>query len=101
MTARAKLAQVINDSLFSFSELGFQEMETQRYLGELLEKNGFTVERGVAGIPLGVGGALEQWHGRPDDCARPRTSTAFPKRLRRSPAFPWHEPLVEGAPGAR
>ncbi len=32
-----KLTQEIVDSLFSFSELGFQEFETQRYLVELLE----------------------------------------------------------------
>src|SRR3712207_5358107 len=49
--ARAKLAQEINDSLFSFSELGYQEMETQRYLTALLEKNGFAVERGIANMP--------------------------------------------------
>ena len=46
-----KLTQEIVDSLFSFSELGFQEFETQRYLVELLEENGFEVELGVAGIP--------------------------------------------------
>ena len=34
---RAKLAQEINDSVFSFAELGFQEVETARYLTELLE----------------------------------------------------------------
>ena len=37
--------------LFSFGELGFQEFETQRYLTGLLEKEGFTIELGVAGIP--------------------------------------------------
>src|SRR5688572_29489242 len=49
--ASQKLTQEIVDSLFSFSELAFQEVETQRYLTELLESNGFTVETGVAGIP--------------------------------------------------
>jgi len=39
------------DQIFSFSELGFQEYETFRYLTGVLEKNGFHVERGVAGIP--------------------------------------------------
>ena len=39
-----KLTQEIIDSLFSFSELGFQEFETQRYLTELLQDNGFDVE---------------------------------------------------------
>jgi aminobenzoyl-glutamate utilization protein B len=39
------------DQVFSYSELGFQEFETSKYLTGLLEENGFTVERGVAGIP--------------------------------------------------
>ncbi|MFM7329966.1 MAG: amidohydrolase, partial [Bacteroidota bacterium] len=47
----AVLGQQINDMLFSFSELGFQEVETFTYLTTLLEKNGFKIERGVAGIP--------------------------------------------------
>src|SRR5690348_5765609 len=48
---RRVLTQQIVDSLFSFSEIGYQEFETQRYLTALLERNGFTVERGIAGIP--------------------------------------------------
>ena len=46
-----KLTQVIVDTLFSYSELGFQEFETQRYLTDMLIENGFDVELGVAGIP--------------------------------------------------
>ena len=37
----AVLGQQINDMLFSFAELGFQEVETSAYLTSLLEKNGF------------------------------------------------------------
>jgi len=48
---RAKLVQEIVDMLFSFGELGMQEVETSKYLTGLLEQNGFTVERGVAGMP--------------------------------------------------
>ena len=33
--ARSKMVQEIVDSLFSFSELGFQEFETQRYLTDI------------------------------------------------------------------
>src|SRR5687768_155745 len=49
--ARAKQVQEIVDMLFSFQELGFQEFESQKYLTGILEKEGFKVERGVAGIP--------------------------------------------------
>src|SRR4051794_36323480 len=46
-----KQAQVMVDSVFSFAELGFQEIETSKYLTGILEKEGFKIERGVAGIP--------------------------------------------------
>src|SRR3989440_9106133 len=52
---RRKLAQVMNDTVFSFGELAYQEFETSKYLTGLLEKNGFTVERGVAGMPTAWG----------------------------------------------
>src|SRR5262245_13869922 len=48
---QAKLAQQMVDQVFSFGELGMQEVETSKYLAGILERNGFTVERGVAGIP--------------------------------------------------
>src|SRR5882672_4183818 len=43
--------QQMVDMVFSFGELGFQEFETSRYLVDILKKNGFTVEEGIAGIP--------------------------------------------------
>src|SRR5437868_4140284 len=46
-----KQAQVMVDSVFSFGELGFQEIETSKYLTAILEKEGFKIERGIAGIP--------------------------------------------------
>src|SRR6218665_1103547 len=49
--SRQKLAQVINDSLFSFAELGYQELDSTQYLTSLLEKNGFTLERNIGGMP--------------------------------------------------
>jgi aminobenzoyl-glutamate utilization protein B len=48
---KAKLAQQMVDQVFSFGELGMQEFETSKYLTGVLEQNGFTVTRGVAGIP--------------------------------------------------
>src|SRR5947208_15829255 len=44
-------SQIMNDQIFSFAELGFQEFETSKYLTETLAHEGFTIERGVAGIP--------------------------------------------------
>ena len=48
---QAEMVQEIVDMVFSFSELGFQEFETQRYLTGILEDNGFDIELGVAGMP--------------------------------------------------
>ena len=49
--SRRKLSQVMNDTVFSFGELAYQEVETSKYLTDVLEKNGFTIERGIAGMP--------------------------------------------------
>ena len=90
-----KQAQVMVDSVFSFAELGFQEVETSKYLTGLLEKDGFKIERGVAGIPTAW---VASWgEGKPvislgsdiDDI--PQAS--------QKPAVAWHEPMIEGAPG--
>jgi len=91
----AELTQQINDMLFSFSELGFQEFETQRYLTEILRGNGFDVELGVAGIPSSW---WATWgSGRPviaigsDVDGIPRASQL--------PGVAYRQPIIEGAPG--
>jgi len=48
---RTRLVQEMVDSIYSFAEPGFQEFRTSEYITGILEKNGFTVQRGVAGIP--------------------------------------------------
>jgi len=92
---RRKLGQEIVDSVFSFGELGFQEVETSKYLTALLEKNGFVVKRGVGGMPTawtatwGSGGPVIAL-GSDIDC--------LPKASQK-PGVAHREPLVEGAPG--
>src|ERR1700712_2785257 len=49
--SRRVFTQQLVDSLFSYSELGFQETETQRHLTDTLVKEGFDVQRSVAGVP--------------------------------------------------
>ena len=64
MDANAKLVQVMVDTVFSYGEPGFQEVKTSAYLTGILEKNGFKITRGVAGMPTawtatwGEGGPL-------------------------------------------
>src|SRR6187551_3405178 len=49
--ANAKKVQEMVDMVFSFGELGFQEIETSKYLTKVLSDNGFTMENGSSGIP--------------------------------------------------
>jgi aminobenzoyl-glutamate utilization protein B len=91
----AVLTQQMVDSVYSFGELGFQEFETSRYLIDILEKNGFTVQKGIAGIPTAF---MASWgSGKPvialgsDIDGLPQTS--------QKPGVAYHDPLVQGAPG--
>jgi aminobenzoyl-glutamate utilization protein B len=93
--ADAKLTQEIVDSLFSFSELGFQEFETQRYLTELLEKNGFRIERGIAGMPSSW---WATW-GRSGPVIALGSDIDCIPQASQMPGVAYRQPIVEGAPG--
>src|SRR6185369_201561 len=89
------LGQQINDMLFSFSELGFQEVETQNYLTSLLEKNGFKIEKGIAGIPTSW---IAKWGNGKPVIALGSDVDCIPKASQK-PGVAYHDPIVEGAPG--
>jgi aminobenzoyl-glutamate utilization protein B len=97
VASRAKLAQVINDKVFSFGELGFQEVETSKYLTALLEKQGFTVTRGVAGLPTGWTAKWTNGSGGPV-IALGSDIDCIPKASQK-PGIPTRDPIVPGAPG--
>jgi len=87
--------QQMVDEIFSFSELGFQEFETSRYVTGILEKNGFHVERGVAGIPT----AWLATYGRGKPVIAFITDLDCIPRASQKPGVAYHDPIVEGAPG--
>jgi aminobenzoyl-glutamate utilization protein B len=91
----SKLGQEINDMLFSYAELGFQEQETFTYLTGLLERNGFTVQRGVAGIPTAW---TATWGSGKPVIALGSDIDCIPKASQK-PGVAYHDPIVEGAPG--
>jgi len=87
--------QQMVDQIFSYSELGFQEFETSKYVTGILEKNGFKIEKGISGIPTAW--VATYGSGKPviafitdEDCI-PRAS--------QKPGVAYHDPLIEGAPG--
>ncbi len=90
-----KLIQEIIDSLFSFSELGFQEFETQRYLTGILEMNGFRVEQGVSDIPSAW---WATWGEGSPVIALGSDIDGIPKASQ-LPGVAYRQPLIEGAPG--
>ena len=67
---RGVLIQRMVDSLYSFSELGFQEFETQRYITELLASGGLRHRARRGGHPQRLDSALG--FGAPRDRARQR-----------------------------
>src|ERR687885_1523833 len=87
--------QRMNDTVFSFAEPGFQEFETSKYLSDILEKNGFKVERGVAGIPTAF---MATWGSGKPVVALGSDIDDIPQASQK-PAVAWHEPIIEGAPG--
>lgn len=93
--ARRKMVQEICDSLFSFSELGYQEQWSSEYLIRILEKEGFHVRKGVAGMPTAF---VASWgKGKPvigfmtDIDGLPETS--------QKPGVAYHDPLIPNGPG--
>ena len=93
--ANAVLGQQINDMLFSFSELGFQEVETFTYLTNLLENNGFKIQKGIAGVPTAW---IATWGNGKPIIALGSDVDCIPKASQK-PGVAFHDPIVEGAPG--
>jgi len=94
--ANHKQSQVMVDKIFSFSELGFQEYESSKYLTGILEQNGFEIERSVSGIPTAW---FARWsNGDGPVIALGSDVDCIPKASQ-YPGVAYHKPIVEGAPG--
>jgi aminobenzoyl-glutamate utilization protein B len=89
------LTQQMVDEIFSFSELGFQEYETSRYVTGILEKNGFHVAHDVAGVPT----AWVATYGSGKPIIAFITDIDCIPRASQKPGVAYHDPIVEGAPG--
>ncbi len=91
----ATFTQQMVDQVFSFGELGMQEEETSKYLTGILEKNGFKVTRGIAGVPTawvatwGSGKPMISLGSDVDDIPQ----------ANQKPGVGYHDVLIAGAPG--
>nr|WP_225587152.1 amidohydrolase [Algoriphagus sp. Y33] len=93
---KAKMSQVMVDKIFSFAELGFQEIESSKYLTEILRESGFEIEMGVSGIPTAW---FATWkNGEGPTIALGSDVDNIPKASQ-YPGVAYHKPIVEGAPG--
>jgi len=85
----------LNDAIFSYSEIGFQEVKTIALVRKTLESAGFTVQTGVAGMPTAymarygsgspVIGLMSDYDGIPGGSQKPTSLV--------------HDPFVPGGPG--
>ncbi|WP_273567278.1 amidohydrolase [Maribacter halichondriae] len=94
--ADTKNLQVMVDKVFSFAELGFQEIESSKYLTGILEENGFAIENSISGIPTAW---FAKWsNGEGPVIALGSDVDCIPKASQH-PGVAYHKPIVEGAPG--
>ena len=94
--SNSKLSQVMVDKIFSFSELGFQEYESSKYLTGILKENGFQIENSVSGITTAW---FATWsNGDGPVIALGSDVDCIPKASQ-YPGVAYHKPIVEGAPG--
>ena len=90
-----KTAQVMVDKVFSFAELGFHEVETSKYLTDVLEENGFEIEHGISGVPTAW---WAKWGSGKPVIALGSDLDCIPKASQK-PGVAYHDPIIEGAPG--
>ncbi len=87
--------QKMVDSVFSFGELGFQEVETSKYLTGKLRDQGFTIQEGIAGIPTAW---MASWGSGKPVIAFGSDIDGIPQGSQK-PGVAYHEPLIQGGPG--
>jgi aminobenzoyl-glutamate utilization protein B len=88
-------SQRMVDQVFSYGELGFQEVETSRHLTDVLRRQGFRVETGLSGVPTAW---VARWGSGSPVIALGSDVDGIPQASQ-TPGVAYRRPLVEGAPG--
>jgi aminobenzoyl-glutamate utilization protein B len=91
----AEQIATVGDVLYYFAEPGMQEHESSKYVKEILERAGFTVELGGAGMPTNV---WAKWGSGKPVIAIATEMDALPEGSQTPGSIP-RKPLIEGAPG--
>jgi len=91
-----KQSQVMVDKIFSFSELGFQEIESSKYLTAILAENGFEIENSISGIPTAW---FATWSNGEGPTIALGSDVDCISKASQYPGVAYHKPIVEGAPG--
>ena len=81
----------MNDQVFSFAELGFQEFETSKYLTDILRKNGFTIQENLAGIPTAF---MASWGSGKPVIALGSDIDCIPQASQK-PGVAYHEAMID------
>src|SRR5688572_16285642 len=89
------MTQQMVDQVFSFGELGYQEFETLKYLTGILQRNGFTIQTNVAGMPTAW---TATWGSGKPVIALGSDIDDIPQASQK-PGVAYHDPLIPGAPG--
>ncbi len=97
ITARQKEFWKISDTIWHHAELGLEEYRSSALLADTLENAGFSVDRGVAGMPTAFTAVWKNGSHKPvlgflaEYDALPMVS--------QKPGIPKHDPIISGAPG--
>lgn len=91
----AEQIATVGDVLYYFAEPGMQEFESAKYVKETLDRAGFTVELGGAGMPTNV---WAKWGSGKPVIAIATEMDSLPEGSQTPGSIP-RKPLVEGAPG--
>ncbi len=85
----------LSDAVWGFAELGYKEVQSSKLLEEALEREGFTVRKGLAEIPTAFVGSYSK--GKGPVIAILGEFDALPGLSQE--CVPFRKPLVSGAPG--
>ena len=86
---------IIGDSVYYFGELGMQEYESAKFVRQVLESIGFTVEAGAAGMPTNI---WAHWGTGKPQIVIVSEMDALPGGSQ-TPGSIERKPLIAGAPG--